>query len=203
MAAIASSDRDRPAFGLPPQQRKQVGAAALIIGLAASAGLVAITPYNDNLLMNTWIAGNHFPIGAFAVLLVMTLVVNTALRKLSSGLALPPGQLIAIWALVLVSSGLPSSGLMRYFVPNLPSYHYYASPENKWDELFGDKIPPALIVQDPMAVKGFFEGLPPGRSIPWAAWARPVMAWGIYAFALYAMMIGAGKIYLPAGAGPY
>jgi len=122
--------------------------------------------------------------------LVMTLVVNTALRKLSSGLALPPGQLIAIWALVLVSSGLPSSGLMRYFVPNLPSYHYYASPENKWDELFGDKIPPALIVQDPMAVKGFFEGLPPGRSIPWAAWARPVMAWGIYAFALYAMMIG-------------
>lgn len=179
-----------PVFGLPPEQRERVTIAALAIGVLATAILVAATPINDMLLNGTKIAGNHFPIGAFAVLLILVLVVNVVLRKLAPRLALSPAQLIAVWALVAVPSGIPAAGMMRYFVPHLVAYHYYASPENKWDELFGDQIPSSLLVEDEMAVKTFFEGLPPGMSIPWQAWLRPTAVWGIYACALYAMMIG-------------
>lgn len=177
-------------FGLPAEQRERVTAAALVIGLLATAILVGATPLNDFLLMGTYIAGNHFPIGAFSVLLILTLVVNVALRKLAARLALSPGQLIVVWALITVPSGIPSSGMMRYFVPQMISYHYFASPESKWDELFGDEIPSALLIHDEAEVRSFFEGLPPGRSLAWQVWLSPTVIWGIYAFAMYAMMIG-------------
>ncbi len=187
---MTHTQRYIPVFGLPAEQRERVGIAALAIGLLATIVLVAATPINDFLLMGTYIAGNHFPIGAFTVLLVLTLVVNVVLRKLASRLALSPGQLIAVWALVAVPSGIPSSGMMRYFVPHMIAYHYYASPENRWDELLGDEIPPGLLIDDEMAVTTFFEGLPPGQTLPWQVWLKPIAVWGIYAFALYAMMIG-------------
>ncbi len=177
-------------FGKPPGQREHITLAALVIGLVASAALVAVTPFNDFLLMGTYLAGNHFPIGAFAVLLVVTMVVNVVLRKLAPRLALAPAQLIAIWALIAVPSGIPSSGLMRYFVPDMAGFNYYASGENNWKEIFADKIPPQLLVADQQAITGFWEGLPAGGSVPWAAWLGPVVVWGIYAFALFALMIG-------------
>jgi len=177
-------------FGKPPQRRERITLAALVIGLVASAMLVAVTPINDFLLMGTYIAGNHFPIGAFAVLLVTTVLVNVILRKVAPRLALAPAQLIAIWALVAVPSGIPSSGLMRYFVPNMAAFNYYASAENNWEEIFAGKISPVLLVADQQATTGFWEGLPAGGSIPWGVWVGPVVVWGIYAFALFALMIG-------------
>lgn len=177
-------------FGKPPQRRERITLAALVIGLVASAVLVAVTPLNDFLLMGTFLAGNHFPFGAFAVLLVLTVLVNVVLRKLAPRLALAPAQLIAIWALIAVPSGIPSSGLMRYFVPDMVGFNYFASAENNWKEVFAGKIPPQLLVADQQATIGFWEGLPVGASIPWGAWAGPVAVWGIYAFALFALMIG-------------
>jgi len=178
------------AFGKPPQQRERITLAALVIGLVVSAVLVAVTPLNDFLLMGTYIAGNHFPIGAFAVLLVLTVVVNVILRKLAPRLALAPAQLIAVWALIAIPSGIPSSGLMRYFAPGMVAFDYYASAENNWKEIFAGKINPQLLVSGQQATTGFWEGLPAGTSIPWQVWVGPVAVWGIYAFALFALMIG-------------
>ncbi len=178
-------------FGLPPEQRERVLPAVLAIGLLVSTVLVAITPFNDNLIMGTYFAGNHFPIGAFLILIVLVLTVNVLLGKWFPHLALRPAQLVAIWALIAIPSGIPSSGMMRYFVPTgMVGYRYYASAENKWEESLGDQVPEALIVNDKIAVKKFFEGLSPGQPVPWTHWVRPVVSWGVYAFALYAMMIG-------------
>jgi len=177
-------------FPSTSQSRERITLAALVIGLGASVVLVAVTPINDFLLMGTYLAGNHFPIGAFAALLVLTVVVNVILRKLAPRLALAPAQLIAVWALIAVPSGIPSSGLMRYFVPDMVAFDYYASAENNWKGVFAGKIPPQLVVSDQQAITGFWEGLPAGGSIPWGAWVGPVVVWGIYAFALFALMIG-------------
>ena len=61
------------AFGAPPERRERIKSAILVFGLVAGAALVAVTPINDFLLAGTYIAGNHFPIGAFSVLLFLTL----------------------------------------------------------------------------------------------------------------------------------
>ena len=41
----------------------------------------AITPYNNFYIQGTKIAGNHFPLGSVLVLLVLTLGLNTILRR--------------------------------------------------------------------------------------------------------------------------
>lgn len=59
---------------------------ALVMRLLFGTVLVAITPFNDFLVGATYIAGNHFPVGAFFVLLTLTLWVNVLLRRLASSL---------------------------------------------------------------------------------------------------------------------
>lgn len=190
-----------------PGKKQGVGVSwgALALGLAATALLVAISERSAVRHMNAPIAGHHFPTGAFVVLIALTLIANIALYRRISRLALSPAQLIAVWVLVAVPAGIPSSGMMRQFVPNMVAYPYFASPakkweakarltvrttENLWGKQFGDKIDPALLVNQEKAVQYFYEGLPHGEAIPWRAWLRPVAVWGIYAFALYAVMIG-------------
>ncbi len=176
--------------GVPVEQRERVTIAALLIGLVTILIFAAFIPINDILLENTYIGGNHFPLGAFTVLLILVLVVNVILRKLAPALILSPAQMIAVWAIIAVPLGASSSGTMRQFVPNMVSFHYYASPENKWEELFSDKIPPSLLIHDEIAINNFFEGPPPGVSVPWQVWLEPALMWALYAFASYAVMIG-------------
>ena len=52
---------------------RAITARSVLLGLLLAAGLAAITPYNDYVIGNTCIAGNHFPIGAVAVLLLLSL----------------------------------------------------------------------------------------------------------------------------------
>ena len=174
----------------PRRPREGLRWQTLLIGLLASTFLVSITPFNDLMVQGTYIAGSHFPFGAFSVLLLLTLLVNPLLRKIRAAWALSSAQLIAIWAIIAVPSGIPSSGLMRYLVPNMTALSYFSTPENKWEHYFGEMLTSPLRITDQMVVRSFFEGLPVGSRLPWHAWAAPMAAWGIYAIAMYVMMIG-------------
>ena len=155
--------------------------------------LLAITPIVNGVRYLPLVSGSHFPTGAFAVLVILTLV-NAGLRKLRVIWALSPAQLVAIWAIIAVSSGIAHNGLMTELVPQLPAYQYYSSAENKWDELFGERIPSELLIHDPYATRAFYEGLPPGVPIPWRVWLTPMAVWGLYAVGMYMMMIGVSVI---------
>ncbi|MCK4324283.1 MAG: hypothetical protein KAW89_07115, partial [Armatimonadetes bacterium] len=121
-------------------------------------------------------------------------VANGVLRKFLARWALSPAQLAAIWAIVAVSCGIAHTGLMHMLVPQLPAYQYYASAENNWDELFGDKVPSELLIHDPHATRAFYEGLAPGLPIPWGVWLKPMAVWTLYVAGMYMMMIGASVI---------
>ncbi len=171
------------------ERREPLRPAVLVGGLLASTFLVAITPFNDTKVLGTYIAGNHFPFGAFAVLVLLTGGINPLLTRLKSAWALSPAQLIAIWAMIAVPSGIPSSGLMRYLVPSITALSYYSSPENKWEDTFGSLIDSSLRITDEAAARGFYEGLPPGVGVPWHLWLTPMAVWTIYTLGLYLMMV--------------
>jgi len=179
--------------GCPPgqtaDQPNPVRLATSILALAA-IGLLVYLGLTNQFLGNTAMGGLHFPIGPFLVLLVFVLGVNVFLRSINPGWAFSSAQLVALWTLTIVPFGAATS----YMAPNMAAYHYYASPENNWDVLFADQIPPPLLLQDHTAVTAFFEGLPPGRTVPWSAWINPMVAWGIFALASYAMMLGLAVI---------
>jgi hypothetical protein len=155
---------------------------ALAIGIVCAAALCAFTPYNDFKVAATYIAGTQFPIGAIFVLLFLALVVNSLLRRLRLAAVFTPGELLTIWGLITVASGLPSSGMMRYLLPHIAAPTHYSDATNLWESKIWAAAPDWLKIQDQDAAKAFFAGYPRGQEhIPWAAWATPLFSWGILA----------------------
>ncbi len=101
---------------------------SVIIGVICVIILTWVTPYNDYYVGGTFVAGNHFPIGACFVLLILVLLLNPLLKKSKPGRELSPSELIIVWCMMIVASGIPSSGLLRYLLPDLiaPRYDFPA-----------------------------------------------------------------------------
>jgi len=157
---------------------------SVVIGLVCVIFICLITPYNDYYIRGTFAAGNHFPIGSFFLFTALTLIA-IGLRLLKSRWELTGTELITIWCMMLVASGIPSSGFIRYHLFMLASPLYYANPENDWKALFFHHLPDAIVIKDPLAVKYFYEELPPGESVPWGVWIKPACIWSIYVLLTY------------------
>ena len=161
---------------------------AVAMGALTMVLFAFVTPYSDYYLNGTFVSGNHFPLGAVFVFMALVLVVNPLLRKLYPEAQLSPAELIVIWCMMIVASGIPSSGLMRYWFSLQVGPFYYATPENQWEALFLQHIPRWSVPStDPSGkvIKYFFEGLPEGMKVPWAAWRVPILFWGIFVAMLY------------------
>lgn len=166
---------------------RPVTARAFALGLVLALAMCAITPYNDYYVAATYLSGNFFPIGAIGAVLLLVLAVNPLLIALGRRRAIfAPGEIMTVWAMILVVAGVPSSGLMRYLIPHIVSPHYYAKPSNGWDALLVSHLPARLLVTDPRAIHDFFEGLPRGAGIPWQAWASPLAWWLLFVILLFA-----------------
>jgi len=162
---------------------------SVFIGLLCAIFLCLITPYNDYYIRGTFVAGNHFPIGSFFTWVLIVLLGAILLRRLKEKLALTSAELIVIWCMMLVASGIPSSGFLRYHLFMLVSPFYYATPENEWKELFYQYLPDWLVVKDAKAVKYFHEALPSGEPVPWGAWLKPAVVWSSYVLVTYFVMV--------------
>jgi len=166
---------------------------AFIIGLLMVAGLCLITPYNDLALANTYLTGNHFPVGAFFLLVVLTLIVNVCLKLIRRVRPLNRPELMLIWCMMIIGATVPSSGLMRYFFPMVASPPYYAERQDyHWEEAghLLSEAPEQLVLSkdtnSPAAV-AFFQGPAPGEKyrIPWKEWRVPLLTWGIFLMLFY------------------
>ena len=168
------------------QTGQSVSVRAVLMGLACALLVCGVTPYNDYAVAATYLSGNFFPIGALAAVLLLVLVVNPLLLTLGQRQkAFNSGEILTVWAMVIVAAGIPSSGLMRYLLPHLVAPHYYATRANHWEGLFLAHLPSYLFVSDPDAVRTFFDGLHRGQPIPWGAWAVPLACWSMFVGCLF------------------
>jgi hypothetical protein len=156
---------------------------ALIIGIAGVLLLGFGTPYSDLVMQGTWIGLTAFPISSFFVLLALVLVVNTILRKLGRGLS--PGELLFVYAMVLVAAGIPSFGLTALLIPYLAGPFYFASPENRYEEILHPYIPDWFHPSSEKAITALYEGVRGSQAIPWGEWVTPLAAWTVLVFAVY------------------
>ena len=161
---------------------------ATITGLASIIGLCFLTPYNDHYVGGTFLGGNHLPIASLMVLLFLALGVNIFLRIVHLRPFSCP-ELITVWVMVAMGIGIASSGLMRLLIPTMTQTFYYATPENKWQELVGPYLSNWICLHDPQAIKYFYERLPEGMTVPWGAWVKPLISWTIFTFLIYFAMI--------------
>ncbi len=130
---------------------------------------------------------SHFPISLLALFL-LTLLGNALLARLRPASALSPPEILVTLAMGFVGTAIPTSGLTGFFLGIIASPYYFATPENQWAAAFHPHLPPWAVPSDEgKAVTWFFEGLPPGRTIPWDAWVTPLLWW----LAFFAALTGA------------
>ena len=84
---------------------------------------------------------------------------------------------------------VPTWGLMFFLIGTIVYPYYYATPENRFEELFYDHIPDWMVPQSLSAIKGYYEGLPAGVEIPWDAWVEPMVYWLCLIIAMGFMLI--------------
>jgi len=131
----------------------------------------------------------------FSSFLVVALLVNAVLAGLGRNLGLNRSELIVVYIMLLVVASLATMGLCETILPAITGVFYYASPENKWEELLFPHLPRAIMVDDGSGNETFYEGFASaGHRIPYEIWARPMLLWGIFLLGLYMTMIGAAVI---------
>ena len=153
----------------------------VLLGVLGVALLCIFTPYNDYQLKNTYLYGNHFPLGCVFLFTILTLGVNSGLRRWRPEWAFGLDELIVFWCMLLAGAGLASSGLMRYLAPTVVAPFYYKTPQNHWDQLTAHMPDWMVPSKDPASdvVRGFFDGLSPHVPIPWGPWIKVLVVWGI------------------------
>lgn len=97
---------------------------AIILGLLLGLGVSAATYFNDKVISQTMLVGNHLPISVFGIAVILILLVNPLLRLAGPKWPLRGGELAIIVALGLAACGWPGSGYFRGFdtITGLPAH---------------------------------------------------------------------------------
>jgi hypothetical protein len=104
---------------------------------------------------------------------------NQLIKKIAPRYALTQPELITVYVMTTLSSALAGHDSLQLGIPSLPYVTYYATPENKWNEIFN--LPAWLTVTDKQAAKAFFEGKDTFYRVSYIkAWLGPVMWWTLF-----------------------
>ncbi len=182
--AVASHEEPARRTPLPPARFR--AAVALLVGVGGVALLCAMTPYNDYHLKNTFLYGNHLPIGALCLFTILAWLLNPLLGRVHPSLALSTAELIVAWSMWATGACLASSGLWRYLGPMVVAPAYFANAGRRWLDAFSRSPDCLLLSKDPNSplIRWFYEGIPPGVAIPFRAWLPVLISWGIL-FAMF------------------
>ncbi|MGQ9611077.1 MAG: DUF6785 family protein [bacterium] len=99
---------------------------------------------------------------------------------------LSSNELLIIYIMLAVATGLFGIDMMTLLVPIMGHSTWFATPENEWKELFSNYLPDALVVKDIKILKGYYEG----NSSFWQseilrAWIIPIALWTLFILLLF------------------
>jgi hypothetical protein len=160
--------------------------------LAGSLGALAIAlgaPYGTHIIHGSYMALDFSTPGAVFLFFVLVALVNGALRRWRPAAALSGPELIVAYVMMILASAIVTMGLSSQLPTIATAPYYYGNPENGWDRLVVPNLPPGIAPSTYSAIKTFYQGLPPGGSVPWGAWLRPMATWAPLVLSLYLVMI--------------
>ncbi len=154
---------------------------AFIVGLLLSAWANLWPTYTSLVLHSSRADHAHFPLASFIPFLAL-LCGNILLER--RGIGFSPSELLTICCMSTVAACMQGEWLSGYLLGMITAPYYFATPENRWEELLLQHIPSWTVIPDRELVRGFYEGLPPGQPVPWGAWFTPVFWWALFLGAL-------------------
>ena len=117
-------------------------------------------------------------VGLFALVLV-----NRGLTKLTKRELLNYGDVLVIYAMMLVGVMVSTRGVVEKVIPPLAYLPYFATRENKLNTLITPNIPSWMMPyntqkpNDAPWIRDYFNGVPTGGAIPYSHWILPLLAW--------------------------
>ena len=161
---------------------------AILTGCLGAFGVSAGAAYGTNYLQGSFMAlGTSMP-GAVFLLFVLTLFINPLLKTIHPSAGLNRRELLVVYIMMVMASPIPTLFATR-FLAIIAAPFYFATPENKWQDLIHPHLPDWLFPSDPRVAQSFYQGIGQGQSIPWEAWIPTFLAWAPFIWALFLVMI--------------
>ncbi|MXX40544.1 MAG: hypothetical protein F4Z85_21205, partial [Gemmatimonadetes bacterium] len=158
---------------------------ALLIGSLMALFIGLVLPYTNMIIKGSLLAHNLNTPAALFVFFIYVGIVNVILGIIRRQYALAPPELAVVYIMAMLATAIPTIGFSEYLLPIVAGIYYYASPENKWEEIIHPYVPKWIAPQDPEAIRYFYEGLPEGLSVPWNVWIEPILYWCLFIIASY------------------
>ena len=163
---------------------------AIFIGAILSLGIGLVLPVTEFLIQGTRLGLSSATPIAFFLLFVILIGPQFFVRCIKPRWALKRGELLVIFAMMMVAAVIPTRGFGGPFFSMITGSNYYASPENEWDKLIQPYQSDMVVLKDSNAARQMYEGLD-GASIPWAAWMRPLAWWAFFVLCMAVMVVSA------------
>ncbi|NKB66810.1 MAG: hypothetical protein GKR89_07110 [Candidatus Latescibacteria bacterium] len=166
----------------------------LFIGALLCVAIALGVPHTTMLLRGTPMGFSSSTPAAYCLLFFLLITVHVLLALPRRNWGLQWGELVTIAIMMMVAAAIPSRGVTGMLLPMITGTFYYASPENKWAEVIHPHLSKWMLMGDPEAVRGFYEGSPGETIIPWASWLPPLGYWLLFYAALYLTLISIAVI---------
>src|SRR6266566_6404848 len=123
-------------------------------------------------------------------ILLLFVAWNALLRRWQPRLALRRGELLLIYVMLSISSGICGMDFVQVLMQIIAFPFYFATPGNHWAQTLFPILPKWLTVRDETAITPFFRG----QSTLYtrehlAAWLVPTLAWTAFGTALIVVMM--------------
>lgn len=159
---------------------------AFLIGLGLCAFLGVWLTYNRMVVQGPFMGWYFLDRGVLFLFFCLAVLINPLLGLLKRRFALGRGELLAIYAMLLLL--MPAWSMCKALLGFMTGVTYYASPEMRHLEAVLPYSLPWLAVLDVEPVRWLYEGLPKGGSVPWWAWVVPLWSWGSFLVALFVVL---------------
>lgn len=110
---------------------------------------------------------------------------NRIFRQFSPTLPLTSSELIVVYLMLSIASGIAGHDMLEILVPMLGHAFRFATSENEWRDLFTPFLPDWLTINDNKLFQGYYQGeanLYTGYHLQ--RWAKPVLWWTLFVFML-------------------
>ena len=162
---------------------------ALLVGMLLSFLVAVGLPYGEFLVKGTRFGVSSSTPGAFFVLFLLLILVQPLLGWMRRSWMFNRPELLLMAVGMMLVSAVATRGFTGVFMGVIAAPFYYATTENQWAQKLFTHIPDWIVPQDLQAVEWFFEGLPPGQSIPWSVWLVPLGWWFVLMGAFYTVLV--------------
>ncbi|MDA0745977.1 MAG: hypothetical protein O2954_05620 [bacterium] len=157
--------------------RETITGRSIVLGVLSAGGIALYGNAGEMVLHVGSLVKSNFPVSLILAFTIWV-VVNMVIARIMPKAVLSSTELMTIFGMTWIGGMMPGVGWMGYLIGALPAPHFFATPENRWGELFLDELPRwAFPEPSPEIMDRFYFGLHVGEELPWAGWVMPVWWW--------------------------